>query len=217
MFSVDQLDSDATLGLPLMLQPYATHHASQGMDRASHLLGGPANAVLADLQGADPIPNVTSYAFPDEDLDGVVLGLFEGGQGGGRLSVARSSPLSCCARSLTSCRTSWQKPPAGGASRGLPARTTRTPPNPVGMLARPGGGARSSTSACTGWESENSRPPRIPDCPRTLLPLRANRRAPETGEGATRGLPPQFTRAERRNGCPVRLPVHWRALITPLQ
>jgi hypothetical protein len=42
-------------------------------------LAGPARAVLADLQGADPIPNLALYAASDEDLDGPVLGLFEGG------------------------------------------------------------------------------------------------------------------------------------------
>ena len=52
-------------------------------------LAGPAYAVLADLQGAQAIPNITLYATPAEELDGVVLGLFEGRQGGGRL-VSRS-------------------------------------------------------------------------------------------------------------------------------
>lgn len=52
-------------------------------------LAGPARAVLADLQGADPIPNLTLLARPDENPDAPVLGLFEGLYGGGRL-VSRS-------------------------------------------------------------------------------------------------------------------------------
>jgi hypothetical protein len=56
-------------------------------------LAGPAHAVLADLQGADPIPNLALYAAPDEDLDGVVLGLFEGRRGGGRLVTRSLEPV----------------------------------------------------------------------------------------------------------------------------
>jgi hypothetical protein len=52
-------------------------------------LAGAAHAVLADLQGSDPIPDVSLYATPDANLDGVVLGLFERGSGGGRF-VRRS-------------------------------------------------------------------------------------------------------------------------------
>jgi hypothetical protein len=52
-------------------------------------LSGPAYAVLADLQGADPVSGVSLCAKRQDCFDGVVLGLFESGTGGGR-SVGRS-------------------------------------------------------------------------------------------------------------------------------
>lgn len=48
---------------------------------------------LPILQGADPIPNLTLYAREVEDPDGVVLGLFEGRRGGGRLVGGSLEPV----------------------------------------------------------------------------------------------------------------------------
>jgi hypothetical protein len=45
----------------------------------------PVEAVLTDLQGDDPIPDISVFAYPHDDMDGPVLGLFERGSGGGRL------------------------------------------------------------------------------------------------------------------------------------
>lgn len=104
------------------------------------------------------------YAAPDEDLDGPVLGLFEGGHGGGRLVSRSLAPVELLCEIADILQHELAEQPADGASRDLRAHTIRTPHDPVGTPAKPGGGAHSSTSACTDWVSEKSRPQRTLDC-----------------------------------------------------
>ena len=79
----------ARLDLALLALAYATAVCPEGWVELPAWLRGAAYAVLADLQGADPVPELSLYAKPQEGLDGVVLGVFERGSGGGRL-VSRS-------------------------------------------------------------------------------------------------------------------------------
>jgi hypothetical protein len=102
---------------------------SDGWTDLPEWLAEPAYAVFADLQGADAISSLKLYAKSVEDFDGVVLGLFEGRHGGGRLitpSVDRSELLCEIADvlqdELTETSAGWAQPRPACPYHSHPAR-----------------------------------------------------------------------------------------------